>query len=173
MVGHGESRGSTAGHVMGQCLPRHRHNEFLTFLKTIDRNVARGLAVHLIVDNYGTHTIPRSKNGWPDIPDSSCTSRPPPARGSTWSNAGSETSPTRPSGEGCSRASPRSPRRSTNTSPSTTLTRNRSCEQPRPSRSSPKCNEVESHSTKRSINNWTLLESAPHDVERRPRWTGA
>ena len=44
------------GHVIGQCLPRHRHNEFLVFLKTIDRNVPRGLQVHLIVDNYGTHT---------------------------------------------------------------------------------------------------------------------
>ena len=47
------------GVVMGQCLPRHRHTEFLTFLKTIDRNVARGLRVHLIVDNYGTHTHPK------------------------------------------------------------------------------------------------------------------
>ena len=37
------------------CLPRHRHGEFLKFLRLIDRDVPRALAVHLIVDNYGTH----------------------------------------------------------------------------------------------------------------------
>lgn len=43
------------GAVIGQCLPRHRHEEFLVFLKTIDRQVPRGLQVHLILDNYATH----------------------------------------------------------------------------------------------------------------------
>ncbi|GLP79975.1 IS630 family transposase [Mycobacterium antarcticum] len=43
------------GKVIGQCLPRHRHQEWLTFLKTIDREVPQDLAVHLIVDNYATH----------------------------------------------------------------------------------------------------------------------
>jgi transposase len=43
------------GVVIGQCLPRHRHNEFLAFLRRIDRAVPKGLAVHLILDNYGTH----------------------------------------------------------------------------------------------------------------------
>jgi len=43
------------GTVIGQCLPRHRHDEFLKFLATIDRQVPKGLAVHLIVDNYATH----------------------------------------------------------------------------------------------------------------------
>lgn len=43
------------GKVIGQCLPRHRHEEFLAFLKTIDREVPRGLQVHLILDNYATH----------------------------------------------------------------------------------------------------------------------
>ncbi len=46
------------GRVIGQCLPRHRHEEFLTFLKTIDREVPRGLQVHLILDNYATHKHP-------------------------------------------------------------------------------------------------------------------
>jgi transposase len=49
------------GLVMGQCLPRHRHNEFLTFLKKINREVPRGLAIHLILDNYGTHGHPNVK----------------------------------------------------------------------------------------------------------------
>jgi transposase len=39
-------------------MPRHRHNEFLAFLKLINRNVPRGLDIHLIVDNYGTHNHP-------------------------------------------------------------------------------------------------------------------
>jgi transposase len=43
------------GTVIGQCLPRHRHEEFLTFLKTIDAEVPRHLQVHLILDNYATH----------------------------------------------------------------------------------------------------------------------
>jgi transposase len=43
------------GVVIGQCLPRHRHTEFLKFLRTIDRQVPKGLAVHLILDNYATH----------------------------------------------------------------------------------------------------------------------
>jgi transposase len=43
------------GSVIGQCLPRHRHVEFIKFLDTIDRQVPNGLHVHLILDNYGTH----------------------------------------------------------------------------------------------------------------------
>jgi transposase len=43
------------GKIIGQCLPRHRHEEFLTFLKTIDAEVPRRLQVHLILDNYATH----------------------------------------------------------------------------------------------------------------------
>ncbi|MCA1678354.1 MAG: IS630 family transposase [Actinobacteria bacterium] len=44
-----------SGAVIGQCLPRHRHEEFLKFLRTIDREVPKGLQVHLILDNYSTH----------------------------------------------------------------------------------------------------------------------
>jgi transposase len=43
------------GTVIGECLPRHRHTEFLRFLRTIDREVRKGLQVHLILDNYSTH----------------------------------------------------------------------------------------------------------------------
>ena len=46
------------GRVIGQCLPRHRHQEFLKFLRTINRATHRELDLHLIVDNYGTHTHP-------------------------------------------------------------------------------------------------------------------
>jgi transposase len=47
------------GVVIGECLPRHRHEEFLKFLRTIDREVPKGLAVHMILDNYATHKHPR------------------------------------------------------------------------------------------------------------------
>ena len=44
------------GKVIGQCLPRHRHEEFLKFLNTVNREVPKRLQVHLILDNYATHT---------------------------------------------------------------------------------------------------------------------
>jgi putative transposase len=44
-----------SGRVLTQCKPRHRHQEFLQFLKYIDANVPATLDVHLVVDNYGTH----------------------------------------------------------------------------------------------------------------------
>jgi putative transposase len=43
------------GQVLAQCKPRHRHQEFLGFLKHIDANVPPDLDVHLVVDNYSTH----------------------------------------------------------------------------------------------------------------------
>jgi transposase len=51
------------GAVIGECLPRHRAAEFIRFLRTIDRTVATGLDVHLIVDNYSTHKTEAVK-GW-------------------------------------------------------------------------------------------------------------
>jgi len=50
-----------SGSVIGQCLPRHRHVEFLKFLRTIDREVPRRLRIHLILDNYATHNHPNAK----------------------------------------------------------------------------------------------------------------
>jgi transposase len=47
-----------SGSVIGQCLPRHRHVEFVKFLRTIDREVPKRLQVHLILDNYATHKHP-------------------------------------------------------------------------------------------------------------------
>ncbi len=47
------------GKVIGDCMPRHRHQEFIRFLKRIDAETPRELDLHLIVDNYGTHKHPR------------------------------------------------------------------------------------------------------------------
>jgi putative transposase len=43
------------GSVIAQCKPRHRHQEFLAFLRTIEAAVPADLDVHLICDNYATH----------------------------------------------------------------------------------------------------------------------
>ncbi len=43
------------GEVIAQCKARHRHQEFISFLNHLDRNVPAELDVHLIVDNYSTH----------------------------------------------------------------------------------------------------------------------
>jgi transposase len=47
------------GRVIGDCMPQHRHQEFIRFLKLIDTQTPVALDLHLIVDNYGTHKHPR------------------------------------------------------------------------------------------------------------------
>jgi len=48
------------GEVIGQCLKRHRHQEFLKFLKTVDAAIPEeeGVTIHVIMDNYATHKTP-------------------------------------------------------------------------------------------------------------------
>jgi transposase len=46
------------GRVIGQCYPRHRHQEFLRFLRCLDSEFPENKALHLILDNYGTHGHP-------------------------------------------------------------------------------------------------------------------
>ena len=47
------------GSVISQCQPRHRHIEWLKFLKRIDANVAPDLQIHVVLDNYATHKHPK------------------------------------------------------------------------------------------------------------------
>src|SRR5450830_766643 len=47
-----------SGEVIGECYERHRHDEFLTFLKQLDRHVDKELDLEVIVDNYATHKHP-------------------------------------------------------------------------------------------------------------------
>jgi transposase len=49
------------GQVFSQCKPRHRHQEFLAFLRHIDANVPAQFDVHLVADNYATHKHPKVK----------------------------------------------------------------------------------------------------------------
>jgi putative transposase len=49
------------GTVITQSKPRHRHQEFLTFLRHIDKNVPEELELHLVLDNYASHKHPKVK----------------------------------------------------------------------------------------------------------------
>ena len=44
------------GKVIGQCYQRHRHQEFLKFLRCLDKEFPGKIPLHLVLDNYGTHT---------------------------------------------------------------------------------------------------------------------
>jgi transposase len=46
------------GHVIGECHARHRHQEWLKFLRRLDREFPQDLELHLVMDNYGTHKEP-------------------------------------------------------------------------------------------------------------------
>jgi len=47
------------GNVISECMPRHRHQEWIRFLDKIDRETPQGFDLHLIVDNYATHKHPK------------------------------------------------------------------------------------------------------------------
>jgi len=46
------------GKVIGQCYKRHRHQEFLKFLRQLDQEFPANVSLHLVMDNYGTHKTP-------------------------------------------------------------------------------------------------------------------
>lgn len=50
------------GTVIGDCQPRHRHQEFIAFMNLVDASTPRRRQVHLILDNYGTHKHPEVRN---------------------------------------------------------------------------------------------------------------
>ena len=56
------------GTVVGRCMPRHTHKEFVTFLKAVERAVPAGKAIHAIVDNYATHKHPKVQEWLADHP---------------------------------------------------------------------------------------------------------
>jgi transposase len=47
------------GKVIGRCMARHRHQEFIRFLDTIEAQVPKRKAIHAVVDNYATHKHPK------------------------------------------------------------------------------------------------------------------
>lgn len=44
-----------SGYVISKCMPRHRHQEFLKFLRQINDAVPEGLDIYLLVNNYAIH----------------------------------------------------------------------------------------------------------------------
>src|SRR5437667_4250457 len=47
------------GTVIGRCMQRHRHIEFIRFLNTVERQVSAGKLIHVVLDNYATHKHPK------------------------------------------------------------------------------------------------------------------
>jgi transposase len=47
------------GRVIGRCMQRHRHQEFIRFLNAIEGTVPAGKVIHVILDNYATHKHPK------------------------------------------------------------------------------------------------------------------
>ena len=53
------------GKVIGRCMSRHRHQEYIRFLDAVDAAIPAGKSVHAIVDNYATHKHPKVRE-WLD-----------------------------------------------------------------------------------------------------------
>lgn len=49
------------GTVIGRCMQRHRHEEFIRFLNTVEREIPDGKTIEAVVDNYATHKHPKVK----------------------------------------------------------------------------------------------------------------
>ena len=49
------------GTLLQDCMPHHRHQEFLKFMRQVEQSVASDLAIHVILDNYATHKHPKVK----------------------------------------------------------------------------------------------------------------
>ena len=65
------------GKLITRLAARHRHQEWLAFLKTIDEQTPADLDIHIIADNYATHKHPEVNDGSGGIPASTCTTRRP------------------------------------------------------------------------------------------------
>jgi transposase len=56
------------GKVIGACHRRHRHQEFLRFLRVLEEGLPENQEIHLVMDNYGTHKTPRVKRWFAEHP---------------------------------------------------------------------------------------------------------
>jgi transposase len=56
------------GTVVGRCMPKHTHQEFIKFLTAVERAVPAGKLIHAIADNYATHKHPKVKAWLADHP---------------------------------------------------------------------------------------------------------
>jgi transposase len=56
------------GTVLGRCMQKHRHQEFIKFLNAVERAVPAGKIIHAILDNYATHKHPKVRQWLADHP---------------------------------------------------------------------------------------------------------
>lgn len=56
------------GTVVGRCMPKHTHAEFIKFLNAVERSIPAGKIIHAIADNYATHKHPKVKEWLADHP---------------------------------------------------------------------------------------------------------
>ncbi len=50
------------GGVLGRCMQKHTHQEFIRFLKAVEREVPAGKLIHAVLDNYATHKHPKVRD---------------------------------------------------------------------------------------------------------------
>jgi len=79
------------GKVIGTCMKKHRHQEWIRFLNLVKESVPAEGAVHVICDNYATHKHAKVQAWQKRNPHLISISHPPVGLGSTWWNAFSET----------------------------------------------------------------------------------
>ena len=110
------------GTVIGRNMQRHRHQEFIRFLNTIEAQVPARKAIHAIVDNYATHKHPKVQRWLARHPRWTFHFTPTSASGSTQWRASSPNSPADASSEACSDRSPtcRPPSTASSTRPTPT-----------------------------------------------------
>ena len=125
-----------SGRVLTQCRRRHRHQEFLQFLRHVEASVPAELTVHLIVDNYATHKHPKVRRWLAARPRFQIHYTPPMPPGSTRWRSGSTSSPNAQSVAGHSGTSVSWWRRSMISFVITTSAAIPSCGRPPPIRSS-------------------------------------
>jgi len=125
------------GKVVGQCMQRHRHQEFIRFLNAVEKTVPATKAMHVILDNYAAHKHPKVIGWLTRHPRVTFHFTPTSASCSTPSRASSPPSPSDGSDGAPSSASSTSKPASTATSPSTMPTPSPSDGKPIPIPSSP------------------------------------
>jgi hypothetical protein len=76
------------GRVVGQCFERHRHQEFLRFLRRLNAEFPAPTPLHLVMDNYGTHSHPKVKTWLRRHPRFVAHFVPTSSSWPTWSSAG-------------------------------------------------------------------------------------
>jgi transposase len=128
------------GKVIGRCMQRHRHQEFIRFLNAVEREVPAGKTVHVVLDNYATHKHPKVR-AWLGISASPSTSPRPLAPGPTQSRDCLPSSPASGSNAASSPRSSISRPPSTASSPKPTTNPSRSSGPNPPTPSSPPCSE--------------------------------